>query len=411
MIESILTEWRFRLESGYPKTDADYEVLRDVLTEMTDLPAAQQDYIINRAKGQHDTLEYNTPIVEEVAIDSIENQSLINIAEQAGKLNSLIQFLKLLPTEANTIVLKFLNSLNVNQCTEFINLLYSHTQITEDLLNTLNLYSGFPGQIFNLAPIGMGKGEILLSVLFSDAQSQGAGKSYDLVVNTQKYEVKDYTQKSNASIRLGTKSVVTQFDFWDEIITTLSRLSKLRGTLENPKFDFRKYFNANLLNTIDYLDKRRGDILSGKLNLTDKKYLQQFYINAAKINNNIDGYTNVILRGPNAIPIELSIKPIEAPGDTFMVTTVRDGSHDITYINAELRRLKYVRNPSLFDVDLQAAVDYIVGNDLQFIVFRKNRINVTSDFMYHSIDTGRIRIIEKSISRSATQTNPEPSED
>ena len=49
------------------------------------------------------------------------------------------------------------------------------------------------------------------------------------------------------------------------------------------------------------------------------------------------------------------------------------------------------------DVDLQEAVDQIIGEGLQFIVFRKDRVNVTRDFRYVVIDAGRIRIIEKDV--------------
>ena len=131
--------------------------------------------------------------------------------------------------------------------------------------------------------------------------------------------------------------------------------------------------------------------------MQDKRYLDQFYREANSINNDIQGYTNVILRGPNATPIELSIKPIERAGDKIIVTPIQDDSQDITYINAELRRLKYVRQPSQLDVDLQEAVDQIIGEGLQFIVFRKDRVNVTRDFRYVVIDAGRIRIIEKDV--------------
>jgi hypothetical protein len=51
MIDSILTEWRFRLESGYPKTKADYAVLRDVILEMTDLTESDADQIVRQAQG------------------------------------------------------------------------------------------------------------------------------------------------------------------------------------------------------------------------------------------------------------------------------------------------------------------------------------------------------------------------
>ena len=47
----ILTEWTYRLDSGYPKTDSDYEVLRDVLTELTDFNPPTVNNIVNRSKG------------------------------------------------------------------------------------------------------------------------------------------------------------------------------------------------------------------------------------------------------------------------------------------------------------------------------------------------------------------------
>jgi hypothetical protein len=137
--------------------------------------------------------------------------------------------------------------------------------------------------------------------------------------------------------------------------------------------------------------------MAGNLNLEDKRNLEEFYLQAHKLNSEIEGYTNVILRGPNAVPIEMSIEPIQKAGDKIVITPIQDNSQDITYINTELRRIKYVRNPELLNVDLQNAVDEIVGSDLLFIVFRKNRVNVTKDFRYYVIDAGRVRIVEKSI--------------
>ena len=39
-------------------------------------------------------------------------------------------------------------------------------------------------------------------------------------------------------------------------------------------------------------------------------------------------------------------------------------------------------------------------NDVTFIVFRKDRINVTQDIRYAATDAGKIRIIEKDITPS-----------
>jgi hypothetical protein len=391
-IDLILTEWCYRLPKGYPTSVRDYEVLYHVLLEMSKITPDQARVIVERAKGNiKDTIN------ESIQIDSIENQFLLKAIGEANKQEQFRQFLQLLPTEADTLTLKLLNKLSYEQASEFANLLYSQNTINEETVNAVNYRTGIGADLFNLEPKGMGRGEIFLAAAFEGAQAQGGGQSFDMASNGQNFEIKDYRVGKSKSIRLGTKGSVTRFKFWDEIITTLKRINQLRGTVENPKFDFQKYFDKPLLAAIAYLDSRAEFIRAGNLNMKDKKYLDIFYAEANKLNNDIDGYTNVILRGPNATPIEMSIEPIQRTGDKIILTPVQDGSQDITYINAELRRLEYVRNPAKLDVDLQEAVNQIIGDNLTFIVFRKERVNVTRDFRYVVIDAGRIRIIEKDI--------------
>lgn len=390
-IQKILTEWTYRLPKGYPVEVKDYDVLREILDEMTDLPAAQKENVVRRAQGLPETI-----VTEEIDIDSIDNQDLLYQISQSAKTKEFTEFLRLLPTEANDVTLGYLNGLSADKSGKFADILYSKQSITEESLNQINYQDDIISEIFNLDAKGLGKGEILLAVLFKSSQIQGGTTSYDLVSNGQQYEIKDYTKRANASIRLGTKASVTRFKFWDEITTTLKRISQLQG-IESQKFDFAEYFNEEFLQAVDYLNNRRSFILAGNLNLEDKRNLEQFYLQAHKLNSEIEGYTNLILRGPNAVPIEMSIEPIQKTGDKIVITPIQDNSQDITYINTELRRIKYVRNPELLNVDLQNAVDEIVGNDLLFIVFRKTRVNVTNDFRYYVVDAGRIRIVEKSI--------------
>ena len=394
-IDLILTEWCYRLPKGYPTTAKDYEVLYHVILEVANISNEEARRIVERAQGNVKEL-----IAESIQFDSIENQMLTSAISEAGKSEQFATFLRLLPTEADAITLNFLNSMQQEQCIEFANMLYSQNGVSEDALNQINIRSGLAHDLFRLEPKGLGKGEIFLATLIDGSQINGGGFSFDMTANGQPYEIKDYTGgKGNAkSIRLGTKGSVTRFKFWDEIVTTLKRIDQLRGTVENPKYDFHKYFDQPLLDAIAYLDDRRAFILAGNLNIKDKSYLMQFYREANALNSDIQGYTNVILRGPNATPVELSIEPLKKnPDGSMVITPIEDGSRDITYINTELRRLKYVRNPDEMDTDLQEAVDSIVAGDLQFIVFRKDRIRVTYDFRYVVIDAGKIRIIEKAI--------------
>jgi hypothetical protein len=392
IIDSILTEWSYRLPKGYPTCSKDYEILYQVLLEYAKITPSEAQRIVERAQGLQTKV-----INESIQIDSIQNRILIDAVSEAGKVEEFRTFLNLLPTEADALTLKYLNKLSFEKSTEFANLLYSQNEINEQTINAVNYKTGVGAELFSLEPKGMGKGEIFLAVTFQGAQAQGGGQSYDLLSNNNQYEVKDYRIGKSKSIRLGTKGSVTRFKFWDEITTTLKRIDQLRGTMENPKFDFHKYFHRELLDSVAYLDNRKEFILAGNLNMKDKSHLDQFYREANSLNTEIEGYTNVILRGPNATPIEMSIEPIQRAGDKIVITPIQDGSQDITYISAELRRLKYVRQPSELDVDLQTAVNQIVGESLLFIVFRRDRVNVTRDFRYVVIDAGKIRIIEKDV--------------
>jgi hypothetical protein len=395
-IDLILTEWCYRLPKGYPTSAKDYEVLYDVLIETAKITTTEARQIVERAKGN--VKDY---ITESLKLDSIQNQFLTKAIQEVNKIDDLTKFLSLLPVEAEMPTLKFLNNLSYEQAQNFATILYSENSVTEQLLNSFNFKSGIYGDLFQLHKAGLGKGEILLAALIRDSFIQGGNVSYDLNVNDAKYEIKDYSNpdKPNASIRLGTKGTVTRFRFWDEITMTFQRLSQLRG-IDSPKFDLDKLLPELLLDAIRYLEMRRDVILAGNLGMKDKMYLDKFYQEANKLQSEIKGYTNVILRGPNAVPIEMSIEPIEdASGEAFVIRPVRNESQNLTYVNTELRRLKYVRNPLDLDRDMDVAVKSII-NDVTFIVFRRDRINVTQDLRYAATDAGKIRIVEKDITPS-----------
>jgi hypothetical protein len=50
-IDSIITEWSYRLPKGYPTQPKDYKLLYDVILEMTDLTPLEAQHIVNRAQG------------------------------------------------------------------------------------------------------------------------------------------------------------------------------------------------------------------------------------------------------------------------------------------------------------------------------------------------------------------------
>ena len=93
-IDSIITEWTYRLPKGYPESDSDYQVLYDVLQEMTTLDTEQRDRIVNQARGLNeepgdeesqpntnqqgfsDAIEFEQYVLERYAVD---NQKIIGL--------------------------------------------------------------------------------------------------------------------------------------------------------------------------------------------------------------------------------------------------------------------------------------------------------------------------------------------
>jgi len=73
MIDSILTEWRYRLESGYPKNEQDYEVLRDVILEMTDLSETAADQIVTQAQGITEQADSDSTPLHNINPNSIQD--------------------------------------------------------------------------------------------------------------------------------------------------------------------------------------------------------------------------------------------------------------------------------------------------------------------------------------------------
>jgi hypothetical protein len=297
-----------------------------------------------------------------------------------------------------TFILNYFASLNPKESVELAGYLYSKSAPKDLKADMYSNRNSVLGRLFDQKPTGLGKGEALIAWLIRGAQIQGGTESYDVKIGKDTFEVKDYSS-GNSAIRAGVKSKVSNFEFWREIGDTLSRIDKLTGySAGKPKFDISKYFSAEMTTAANYLMGRRGTIMSGECNLTDFKNLNKFYEEANKVENNLQGYTNVILRGPNSKPIELSIDlldPSQVTGDTITFNIAK-GDQTGTYVLAELKRLKYVRNPKDLQVDMQTAVNQIHAG-LVYIVFRKNTINITTDFVPAAVSTSSLYFVERSI--------------
>ena len=69
MIDKIINEWTYQLDSGYPTKESDYEILRSVLQETDMLTEQEIDQTILHAKGLHE----QEPESENLNIESIQS--------------------------------------------------------------------------------------------------------------------------------------------------------------------------------------------------------------------------------------------------------------------------------------------------------------------------------------------------
>lgn len=327
------------------------------------------------------------------------NMYMIQRLVNKGKIEDYKKFIAHFPNgQLSTLLLKYFERLNEDETNELVDALYLLTsphQLTTDYYADRN---NIWGRMFDIQVRGSGKGEVIIAWLIKDAYIQGGTESFDVLIEDKKYEVKDWSNQKNASILTGVKSKVSNFEFWREIVDTIRRLDKLSGYSTTPKFNFKNYFDDEICDLVVIILERQGMILSGEFNTTDIKNFKRFYQKTNAIKNDNTGFTNIILRGPNQIPIELSIESIELKdlvGDSLNIKKSKTDD-TFTYILTELRRLKYVRNPDELNEDMQKATNKIVEG-ITYIVYRENQINITNDFVPQAVSISSLKFIERSI--------------
>jgi len=174
-IDSILTEWTYRLPKGYPETEQDYSVLYDVLSEMTTFTAEQRDYIVNQARGLNEEPE------DEPQSDSIN-------------------FLEIgLPVDVVRQIQMQYNTLSTEEKAEFNKNYRSHT-IESYVAGGYKAFEKFFLVNVGGARGGMGNGEVCVLLGVADSKPGGTAQ-HDIVMPYGEWEVKELggREKSGAS--------------------------------------------------------------------------------------------------------------------------------------------------------------------------------------------------------------------
>ena len=403
--EALKLDDKRTFEKMTPKSMHDmWGVLQDVLTPVSENIVNDLGHIQNTAVkiDENKNMDFSAESTKPGTVHS--NSRLINLLDEDPKKMDLYKsFSKNIPKgQIAESFINYVNSLNEKETLELVKALGSLK--SPDDLTVSQLYGNRKnaiGRLFDLSARGTGKGELAIAWLIQGAEIQGGVESYDVNIKGKKYEVKDWSEQAQSSpILTGVKSKVNNFEFWREIIDTIRRLDKLTGYTTGGKFAFSSYFSGNFVNVVEKLLQQQSVILSGEVGKERLELLKEFYVEASNVKDEVAGYTNVILRGPNARPLELSILPLsetDASGSTVTFTKAEQ-DQTLTYIITELRRLKYVRNPNDLEKDMQDAVNQITEG-ITYIVFRRDKINIVppGGFRPDAISISSLKFIEKDL--------------
>jgi hypothetical protein len=157
-IDSILTEWSYRLPKGYPTRPRDYELLYHVILEMTDLTPLAARTVVNRAQG--------------VITEQIEFSQL-NLSDD-------------LTQQIQTIY----DDLSPDEKTQFDKNYRKHdvqSFISGGYKPFTKFFSVLPT---GKAAAGMGRGEVQVLLAVADSQPGGT-LSHDIVMANGQWEVKE----------------------------------------------------------------------------------------------------------------------------------------------------------------------------------------------------------------------------
>jgi len=414
---AIIREWFYRLPNGYatsPYSKEEMDTLHEILDEnglngsifVNENVAPNHDGKAAPYGSGYDTVDevdqLDQSFIDAKPVKDLKeattgdfnlNDDFLNLLQP--KMAEFEEFLDGMPGGTTDIMLQnFFDNMSKQEQIEFVKILYSRTSVEQ--IDKNDYTKGIGAKLYNLEPKGIGRGEIFLATLIKGGKVSGGGESFDLTVGPDRYEVKDYRVSDSSAIRLGTKGNVVRFPFWKNLIGTLELMEDLQesGAFDEIDDDNIKEF-AKYLNTSKKGGTRYQMIPTGEFNKTD---IKQFTAGYKALGNfaqaDAKGYTMVTLRGPNIKPKAFTIDEIPADIKDKVTLSVQSDA-GLENLVTRLRRIEYIRNPEQLEKDIQNTVDKTVGQEIPFIVFRKNDIKITKDFKLATISQGGIKIIEK----------------
>jgi len=409
-INSLITEWTYRLPKGYPDSESDYQELDRVLIEMTDLSKTERMAIIRKAKGLSEQ-------------DEDESQDILDTNEES--IRTTLNNIKL-PIDIVTQVISIYSRLSNAEQLEFNKNFRKH-DINSFVAKGWEAFKEFFFVNVVGSRGGMGNGEI--SILLGVKGSMPGGTAqHDIVLKDGEWEVKEFGKSGQkfdpASEGLASKFELTTKirDFYKNIVNPIKDigdpfqllkhlvdpesaddLKKLIMILETrfesvidpvmfAKLEWKKtamhswYEGFKELNTIFY-----------KTNLDTNVKDTRLTVNAG------DSQKSYWISDEDVEEIELSAGE-DTAADVFVGDEVDNINSNVVIWFKRVERNEFVRNPQQFLFELNKVKSNFFNSILGLIWYNhqnpKPHIGLPDEFAIDTISQGKYRFTLKSASAS-----------
>ena len=407
-INSLITEWTYRLTKGYPDSESDYQELDRVLTEMTDLSETQRMAIIRKAKGLSEQ-------------EDDESQDILDTNEESIRttLNNIG-----LPNDIITQVMSIYSQLSNNEQTEFNKNFRKHS--IESYVNSgWKAFKEFFLVNVGGARGGMGNGEI--SILLGVKESMPGGTAqHDIVMPAGEWEVKELKSGKfdPAKAGLSSKYALTSKikDFYKDIVVPVSQIGDPYQSLKhlvNPEsaedlkkliriFEtrFESVIDPDKLASFEWKKSAMHNWYEGFKELHDVFYKTNLdtTVKDTRLTVNADGkQKSYWISDEDVEEIELSAGE-DTAADVYVGDLVDDINSNIVIWFKRVERHEFIKNPQNFLFDLNTGKNTFFNSILGLIWYNyrnpQPHIGLAEDFAIDVVSQGRYRFVQKNIPSS-----------
>ena len=405
MINKIINEWTYQLDSGYPTKDSDYEILRSVLREMNMLSEQEIDQTIYQAKGLYE----QEPESENLSIESIKSILLNTLKLPAGVIDQIVNIY---------------NTLSPNDQQLFNNNFRTHT-IESFVAEGWKAFKEFFLVNVGGARGGMGNGEISILLGVKDSMPGGTG-AHDIVMKDGEWEVKELKSGKFDPAKAGLANNFTLTakiqDFYKNLVAPISKIGDpyeaLRHLVDPASADelkkliriFETRFEAAIdpdkLSSFEWKKTALHNWYEGFKELHDIFYKTKLDsdVKDTRLTVNSDGNKEAYwISDDDAEQIELSSGE-DAPAVIAIGNAVDNINTNVIVWFKRLERNEFVKNPQNYLFELNKIkndfFDGILG--LIWYNYRNPEPNIASpeDFVIDQLSQGRYRFVLKNIPSS-----------